>query len=333
MSKLSIIVPVYNVEKYVEKCLDSIVNQTLKDIEIIIVNDGSTDASINICKHFIEKDNRIKIINKENGGLMSAWMEGVRKASSDIIGFVDSDDWVDLEFFETLYDGFIKFEADMVVGNYVYDSADCGFKAYDIQSREYVGKERIKELTSLYLRSFLYKEHPISICRWDKLYKKDLLINNFKFLNTSISLGEDVNTNVAVLPDCNKITILTCDAKYHYRYNPKSIANTFNIKQIENISRLRETLIRISEEKSVNSNDISLFIGNMIFEETQKVYSTSMLKKEKYLALSSIMAHDFCVEDLKQYGRKKSIFHKIYIYFLTHKHFAICSFIKKCFGV
>ena len=330
---ISVIIPVYKVEQYLDNCLQSVLAQTYTDWECILVDDGSPDASGEICDQWHAKDGRFICIHQKNQGVSTARNNGLKQAKGEYIGFVDSDDWVDLEFFETLYDSFTKFDADIVVGNYVYDSADSGFKAYDIQSSEYVGKERIKELTSLYLSSFLYKEHPISICRWDKLYKKDLLINNFKFLNTSISLGEDVNTNVAVLPDCNKITILTCDAKYHYRFNPKSIANTFNIKQIENISRLRETLIRISEEKSVNSNDISLFIGNMIFEETQKVFSTSMLKKEKYLALSSIMAHDFCVEDLKQYGREKSIFHKIYIYFLTHKHFAICSFIKKCFGV
>ena len=96
--KVSVIIPVYNVEKYLCKCLDSVVNQTLRDIEIICVDDGSTDSSWEILKEYAQRDDRIKLIHKENGGLSSARNVAMQVAKGDYIGFIDSDDWIDLDF-------------------------------------------------------------------------------------------------------------------------------------------------------------------------------------------------------------------------------------------
>lgn len=101
--KVSIIIPVYNVEKYLQKCLESLVNQTLKEIEIICINDGSTDKSEEILKIFAQKDDRIIVVNKENEGQSVARNVGIKLAKGEFLGFVDSDDWVDLDFFEKLY--------------------------------------------------------------------------------------------------------------------------------------------------------------------------------------------------------------------------------------
>ena len=103
MAKISIIVPVYNVSKYLKRSLDSLINQTLKDLEIIIVNDGSTDNSLDICQEYASLDNRIKVISKENGGLSSARNYGLRYVTSDYVAFIDSDDYVALDMFETMY--------------------------------------------------------------------------------------------------------------------------------------------------------------------------------------------------------------------------------------
>ena len=98
--KVSVIIPVYNVEKYLRQCLDSVVNQTLKDIEIICIDDGSTDNSLNILKEYAQKDNRIKIISKKNGGLSSARNAGLKFATGEFVGFVDSDDYIERETYE-----------------------------------------------------------------------------------------------------------------------------------------------------------------------------------------------------------------------------------------
>ena len=113
MSKISIIVPVYNVESYLSNCIDSILNQTFKDFELILVNDGSTDKSLEICKHYKNMDDRIFIIDKKNGGLSSARNAGLDIIKGEYIGFVDSDDYIHPQMYELLYKQIIENEADI----------------------------------------------------------------------------------------------------------------------------------------------------------------------------------------------------------------------------
>ena len=117
--QVAIILPVYNVSKYLRCCLNSIINQTYSNIEIIAVNDGSTDNSLDILKEYKMKDSRISIVNKKNGGLMSAWIEGLKYANSDLVTFVDSDDWIDVNLIEKLYNAMYSNDSDIVIFNSV----------------------------------------------------------------------------------------------------------------------------------------------------------------------------------------------------------------------
>ena len=101
--KISVIVPVYNVENYLEKCVESILKQTYTNLEILLVNDGSTDTSGELCDQLAQRDQRIRVIHKENGGLSDARNRGIKEASSNLIGFIDSDDYIDQDMYETLY--------------------------------------------------------------------------------------------------------------------------------------------------------------------------------------------------------------------------------------
>lgn len=118
-SKISIIIPIYNAEKYLEKCLDSIVKQTYKNIEIICVNDGSKDNSINILSRYNKMDNRIVLINKENNGLSSARNIGLASATGEFVMFVDSDDWIDIDTCEKCLKIMNKYSVDVVMFSYV----------------------------------------------------------------------------------------------------------------------------------------------------------------------------------------------------------------------
>lgn len=126
--KVSVIVPVYNVEKYLEKCLETLISQTLKDIEIICINDGSKDSSLNILKKYALNDERIKIIDKHNEGLSAARNDGLNAATGEYIGYVDSDDWVDLNFYEKLYNAAKKYNAEAACANIIR----CGNKVKNI---------------------------------------------------------------------------------------------------------------------------------------------------------------------------------------------------------
>ena len=121
--KVSIIVPIYKVEKYLTNCIETLVNQTYKNIEIVLVDDGSPDGCPKMCDEWATKDSRIKVVHKQNGGLMNAWKDGVTVSTGELIAFVDSDDYVELEYVEVLVDTLIKNNADISVCDY-YDSCE-----------------------------------------------------------------------------------------------------------------------------------------------------------------------------------------------------------------
>ena len=118
MSKISIIIPIYNSEQYLASCLDSVINQTIRDIEIICVNDGSTDNSAKIIEEYAHKDNRVKVLHKENGGQTSSRRAGLELATSEYIGFVDSDDWIDSDMYERMLSVAEQYQTDMVSSGY-----------------------------------------------------------------------------------------------------------------------------------------------------------------------------------------------------------------------
>jgi glycosyltransferase involved in cell wall biosynthesis len=131
--KVSVIIPVYNVEKYIKKSLESVMNQTLKEIEIICVNDGTKDNSRKIIEEYAQKDERIKIIDKENGGLSSARNAGMEIARGEYLGFVDSDDWIEETMYEKLYEKAKADESQMVI---------CAVHKYDDKSKKIVDDDR-----------------------------------------------------------------------------------------------------------------------------------------------------------------------------------------------
>ncbi len=269
--KISIIIPVYNVELYIEKCIRSIISQTFYDFEAIVVNDGSQDSSIEICHNLIKDDSRFTILNKENGGLMSAWKYGVEHASSDFIGFVDSDDWIDNNMYEILYNSIQEYNADIVISGYITEDSSIQSRwtrnTLHIFEGEAIKTEFIKE----YCCSYFHSESKPSINRWDKLYRKDLLLRNMEFFNEKVSLAEDFNTNISVIIDAKKIVLLPNFAPYHYRYNPKSIVNTINSKAFYNIKELANAWNKISKDKNFKSIYVDSFIGNLLFEEINKI--------------------------------------------------------------
>ena len=127
MAKVSIIVPIYNVEKYLKKSISSLLNQTLKDIQIILINDGSEDNSLRICNEFKRKDSRICVINKVNGGVSSARNVGLSAATGEYVGFMDPDDWVEPQMYENMYYTAIKHQSEMCICNYLVQNSNKQF--------------------------------------------------------------------------------------------------------------------------------------------------------------------------------------------------------------
>ena len=173
MSEISIIVPVYNVEQYLENCIESILNQTFKDFELILVDDGSTDNSGKICDIYEKKDSRIKVIHKNNGGLSSARNAGLDIACGKYIGFVDSDDSIHPRMYEILYDLIKKYESDISCCNYkkIYDIFKDEYE--NVNSLEVIEMSNIEAIKNLYDKGIGVK----LVIACNKLYRKNLFDN------------------------------------------------------------------------------------------------------------------------------------------------------------
>ena len=323
---LSIIIPVYNVERYIERCINSIKSQSFSDFEAIVVDDGSKDASIEICESLVKDDSRFIILHKSNGGLMSAWKHGLKHASGDYIGFVDSDDWIDSSMYEVLVKSIEENAADIVVSGYVTeDNATRTRWTRDslyIYEGDSIRNEFIKEYCCSYFKSI---SKP-SICRWDKIYNKNLLLNNLDFFNEKISLAEDFNTNIPVILDAKKIILLPNFTPYHYRYNPKSIVNTINTQAFCNVKELGCICTTIQRSKGYESEYIGSFVGNIIFEEVNRILTSSSFfsLKDKELIENIKMCDGYYY--LNCYARVRLSL-RIYIYNWLIQH-NLFSFIK-----
>lgn len=230
MPKVSIIIPVYNVEKYLRQCLDSVVNQTLKDIEIICVNDGSTDNSLQILKEYADSDRRIKIIEqKENQGQGVAKNLALETSIGEYVCFVDSDDWLELDALQTLYDYANKNNADYV--EFLLNRYDTETKSYENIKQDYSYHE-----DKIYTNADMIKNlFAVPIYSNNKLLKREFLKTlDIKFFD--FKLGEDHIVTIKSRLFANRICFLN-KVFYHYRRNKNSSTNiesaeTINIFQI-----------------------------------------------------------------------------------------------------
>lgn len=213
--KISVIVPVYNVENYLDKCLNSLVNQTLKDIEIIVVNDGAKDNSQKIIDEYAGKYNNIKSYIKENGGLSSARNYGLKMATSDFIAFVDSDDYVDYTMYEKMYNKMISDDFDIVVCDLYMKYPNKQIYTSSNIKNDLMNKAEIKDA--------ILNIYPVA---WNKLYKKDL----FKDLHFKEKVWfEDVEILHRMFPRFNKIGVVK-DPLYYYVQRDGAITSKVNLK-------------------------------------------------------------------------------------------------------
>lgn len=235
---VSIIVPVYNVENYLEFCVNSLIRQTLKNIEIILVDDGSPDKSPKICDNFIQKDSRIKVIHKRNEGLGMARNSGLKIASGKYVMFIDSDDYIDLNTVEILYTNAIKNNLDLI--GYKYDRF-TNEGPYILNNQEYnirlFSAKRDIRNQALYI--FIDNPHLMknneekcfgSACTI--LYKRELIKKyNIKFHSERNLMSEDYIFNYDFLQKSNIIGYIPIEL-YHYRNNNSSLTNTYRLDRI-----------------------------------------------------------------------------------------------------
>ena len=275
---ISVIVPVYNVERYLKKCLDSIINQTYKDIEIILIDDGSTDKSGNICDLYALKDNRIKVIHKVNGGLSSARNTGLEVATGKLIGFVDSDDYIKAEMYEKLKENMDTYKSDI---------AFCTF----YKKNRYNSK--INNNIPKY-KEGLYKDKDkfinlknISSVTWNKLYKKEIF-KDIRYPEGKIF--EDIAVICDIADKAKKISY-TNEPLYYYRARKSGISKSYNsTDRIDALSnkidyyRKKKYLDLIAEEEYNKVNEIISYSCKVKAKSTKDSRIISLIDEANTIA-------------------------------------------------
>lgn len=255
---VSVIVPVYNVKSYIDKCVDSLLNQTMGNIEIVLVDDGSTDGSGEVCDAYAKAHSNIRVVHKENGGLGSARNAGMKVARGKYIGFVDSDDYVSSKMYEILLDLLVRNDADC---SYCEFTKIWGDKV-SVQKNE---KTEIKvyaeeNILNTYLLDRIgcmpaEKEdctYGASVCLG--LFKKNLILENkIEFVSERVFIAEDMIFDIDLIPKCKKI-VHTNEKLYFYRFNPNSLTTKYVPDRFEkNVALCHEMEKRL---KLTYTNDI-----------------------------------------------------------------------------
>lgn len=308
MKKISVIIPIYNVEKYLKDCINSVINQTYKNLEIILVDDGATDSSGIICDNYAQKDDRIKVIHKKNGGLSSARNEGMKIATGELISFVDGDDYIASDFYEYLYSIMEKNDADISEAEFVRIPEEIVNNAELIisdKNNQIIVKEYI--YTNMDALNLLYgineHEYVKKVVVWNKLYKKKLFEN---IIFPQGKLHEDEFTTYKVLYNAEKIVSST---KYIHGYvqTQKSIMRTeITQKRIDHSLESVETALNFFDEKKLPELKAMIMMRYLdicieLFWKISNELSDSKVQKLEYLRKEYICFFEKNMIEYKKY--------------------------------
>lgn len=225
--KVSVIIPVYNKQEFITECLESVAGQTHRDLEIILVDDGSTDESGRMCDEFALRDSRARVIHKENGGLVSAWRTGTDASTGDYLCYVDCDDWIDTDMIERLAANTTGRDDEIVLSDYVIERT-IGAPTVVIQNiapGEYEGEEIVKKIFPV-----LWGLETRAICRSRcmKLFSAKLAKDNARYGDLRLRFGEDTSLSIPCVLNAGRIFIMDHAAMYHYRYVNDSMVHNYD---------------------------------------------------------------------------------------------------------
>ena len=309
MKKVSIIVPVYNVEKYISECITSLIEQTYENIEIIIINDGSTDKSKEICQELKEKDERIIFITKHNSGVSDTRNIGISKSTGDYIVFVDSDDYIDKHYIEEMVKGMKEEEfIDMAVCNYVelYKNVLLHGGSNLTDNLIITNKEAINDI---------YKLKSFGGYLWNKIFKNDIIRKyNIRF-NKEIHMCEDMLFLLTYLSECNHIKRIPKEL-YFYRMRKSSMVWNKDEIKYKTLYNAYNQMYKIIYKNDVKMDYFYYMMLNSIFSNNLKLVNI-----QRYLQFNIFRAYDYVCRS-KNIKNKEKIKLKIkkYINFIYGKY-------------
>jgi len=277
---ISVIVPIFRIEKYLPKCIDSLLNQSFSNFELILVNDGSPDGCPQICDEYAKKDSRIKVVHKANGGLVSARKEGLKKASGKYISFVDGDDWVDNYYLDVLYKLAEANSSDLVVTAHF---REFNGKIETIKPKS-AGVYDSNEIQSSILPRVIYNgrfcEHTISTYVWNKLFKRELLNKTLHDVPNEIVMGEDAAITYSYLAMSKSLTVSRIPL-YYYRQRHDSIVKSIENPQTEYyrlgllMNFLKSKLRKVLDENNLDEQIRCYLYSQILVRSGGLIYDTN----------------------------------------------------------
>lgn len=309
--KVSVIIPVYNAERYIGRCLDSVINQTLKDIEIIVVNDGSVDESKKIIEEYQKKDKRIKFINQSNKGAGAARNAGLKEVDGEYISFIDADDYVANTMLEELYELTEKEEIDLVCSNYFRTKNNIDVILNSDEYADIIKKNESED----FLREYTWGRYTRKIeytCS-NSLYKSDIIKkNNIRFEEDKLMIGEDYLFNLDYFKYINSIYCYKKALYYYYLDNDKSVTSCFDSSFID---RIKNSISKV--ENRIDDKVVVGLFAYRHFQYTLRLISLSdMTFNLKRQEIKRIINDPIFREKIKYEGINKLNFEKKGIYFL-----------------
>lgn len=284
--KISIIVPVYNSEKYLPSCLDSLITQTYKNIEIIVVDDGSTDSSANIINDFALKDSRIKKISQKNEGAFIARNKGIALSTGDYVMFVDSDDWIDINTIDILVNYIKKYNADLIKFNFLLEPSKIKNPVSSLtkNSEIFINSDNKKIVYDMLLDSYRFN----NLC--NEIIRRELCTTCQ--INKHLNMGEDFLLNCYIVTNAKNILMID-EALYHYRENPNSSTHKIsyqstilNIKDIFTVYEEKYKFLKLwGYDLDINKNRIGKRLIEFLSAELLKIYK---IEPTNYIELDKI---------------------------------------------
>ncbi|MDM5157566.1 glycosyltransferase [Bacillus sp. DX1.1] len=322
MSKVSVVVPIYNAGKKLEKCITSVINQTFKDIELILVNDGSTDNSLDICYKFSRMDKRIILINKNNEGCIATRRKGVITSSSEYVMFVDADDWIDKNAIEILYNEAIHHNIDItvcnmykVIGNHAL-IRQKNESRYFKEDKIYNGDRIKNELAVAYLHGY-----PFPANLFAKLYKRELLITSGNYLERICFLGEDLYYNLEMLLKANRVKIINKPLYYYRVGGTTSKYMSYLFDDMVNGYEIQKEVIEeyYQDSKQRRYNGISVMLLNTFKTCLTNLFYSGLDKSEIKNKINEFVTNNSIRESLSN-KRCQIYFEKDYLDAIAHQN-------------
>lgn len=297
---VSIIVPVYNTEKYLSKCLDSLCNQTYDNLEIIVIDDGSTDNSLNIINNYAAKDKRVKVYHKDNGGLTSAVSCGVKMSSGKYIVFVDSDDYVDKDYVEKFCSNIG--ECDVLAMGFYYQRQNDAI-AFGLLNNKVYNKSDLNKIQEDFICSrSMGMSQKLFVARWNKIYKAEL-VKDIIDLYTEINLSSNEDSYFTYLIINKAASIKTISSVNGYRYSIDNASMTRTNKDIDTFKRDINALLNASYIIESRLNTSCLIHYDLIvlkIWEYLTCYKKSLSPKVAKNQFKQLFADDIVKDSLKK---------------------------------